>query len=215
MFEFYRENVKFYLKIAWYRYLLYLLMLVPIFLAAIAGVFVLRKINIELFNIAVTSIALVPVIIAILLLSAFLLKFLFITGYSLVKHSEESEIRLNIFSKIVTKVANPKFLLAAIIILIAGYVIYSMVLSGSERLSQEEINTILFSFALTLLIYSVLFFVFLSRHIFIRAIKVLWEVLPGILWKGLVVLALLASQVLIIGIIFLLVLTFVTPAILG
>ncbi len=215
MFEFYKENVKFYLKIAWYRYLLYLAMLVPIFLVATGGVFALRKINVELFNIAVTSIALAPIIIAVLLFSIFLLKFLFITGYSFVKHSEESGIRLNILSKIVTKVASPKFLLLAFIVLIAGYFIYSIVISDSQRLSQDAINAILFSVALTLLIYSVILFFIPIRHLFIHLISILWEVLPGVLWKLLVVLALLAIQLLVLGTIFFLVFTFITPVILG
>lgn len=224
MFEFYKENVKFYLKIAWYRYMLYLLLLVPIFLVATAGVLVLRtvnleffnvRVNIEFFNVAVTSIMIAAVIIPLLVVAAFFLKFLFITGYSLVKHSEESEVRLNIFSKIVSKVANPKVLLFAFIILITGYVLYSMGLSGSERLSQQDVNIILFSLAVTMLIYSVLVFLFFSRHRFMHLLNTIWDVLPGMLWKGLVVLAFLASQLLIFGIIFVLVFTFVTPAILG
>lgn len=215
MFEFYKENVKFYLKIAWYRYLLYLLMFIPVFLAATIGVFALRRINIELFNIAVTSIALAPIIIGILLFSVFFLKFLFITGYSLGKDMEESGTWLHIISRIVTKIANPKVLLLAFVILLAGFLIYSQVLSDSQRLSRAELNNILFSVALTLLIYSLLVFLFSTRHLFIHLIRVLWEVLPGILWKVLVLLALIASQLLVLGLIFFFVFTFVTPAILG
>ena len=89
MFDFYKENLKFYLKIAWYRYLLYLALFLPIFLLATMVVFLLRRVNIELFNIAVTSIALAPIIIGGIFLLALLLKFLFLSGYSIAKHFEE------------------------------------------------------------------------------------------------------------------------------
>ncbi len=214
MFEYYKENVKFYLRIAWYRYVLYLLMLIPVFLAATIGVFALRKIDIELFNIAVTSIALAPIVIGILLLLVFLLKFLFITGYSVAKDMEESGARWNIVSKIVTKVANPKLLLLAFVILVVGFFIYSQVLTDSQRLSQPQLNAILFSVALTLLVYSLLIFLIPTTRVFIHLISVLWEFLPGALWKMLVLLAIVASQLLVIGIIFLLIFTFVTPMIL-
>ena len=215
MFDFFRENVKYYLKIAWYHYLLYLALLLPLFLFATAGVFLLRKVNIELFNIAVTSIALAPIIIGALFLLALFFKFVFITAYSMTKQVEESGVRWQLVSKIVTKVANPKLLLLAFLILVAGYLIYSQVLSDIERLSSVDRNTILFSVALTLLIYSALAFLFSTRHIFIHLIIVLWEFLPGALWKVFILFVIIASQLVLLGLIYILVSTFVAPMILA
>jgi hypothetical protein len=190
-------------------------MLIPIFLAATVGVFVLRKIHVELFNIAVTTIAVAPIIIGVLLLLAFLLKFAFITIYSIAKDLEESGTRWNIISRIVSKVANPKILLLGFVILLIGFLIYSQVLTDSERLSRADLNAILFSVALTLLIYTLLIFLFSTRHLVIHLITVLWEFLPGALWKLLMLLGLLISQVALLALIYLFVSRFVVPRILA
>jgi hypothetical protein len=210
MFEFYRENLKYYLKIALYKYMLYLALVTPLFLLLVVAVSLLRlKFEARLINIAVVSIAVAPIIVGGLLLLMLVLKFLFITIYSLAKDQQESGRRFQFIFRVVRRLASPKWFLLVLFVLISGYVVYSQILP--TLVPPNEINTVILSLALTLLIYSVLLILFSTRHLVISLVRALWEYLPGLVWRLLVALAIISSQLVILAAIYLVVSRILVP----
>lgn len=217
MFEFYRKNVEYYLKIALYRYIphLMLVLLLFIFSCIVFGGLLLRKpdlIKFSLMKIAVVSIAVSPLVIGILMLLFFSLKFIFITGYSFVKYlKDESKIGKIFWSLIKRFITSPKILLLALVIIILGYVMYSQILP--DIVPPAKIDNVILSLALTLLIYGVLLFLFRTRHTVVRLIRALWEYFPGLVWRFLVALVLITSQLVLLAAIYLVVSVILVPMI--
>ncbi len=218
MFEFYRENVKYYLTIALYRYVphLILALLLFIFSSIVFGGLLLLKsdlITFSLMKITVVSIAVSPLVIGILMLLFFSLKFIFITGYSFVKYLiDESRFGKIFWSHIKRFITSPKILLLALVIIILGYVMYSQILP--DIVPPAEIDNVILSLALTLLIYGVLLFLFRTRHVIVSLVRALWEYFPGLVWRLLVALALITSQLVLLAAIYLVVSAILVPMIL-
>lgn len=210
MFEFYRKNLRYYLQMALYKYMLYLALVTPLFLLLVILVSLLRlKVEAPLVNIAVVSIAVAPIIVGGLLLLMLFLKFLFITIYSLAKDEQESGRRFQFIFRVVRRLTSPKWFLLALLILISGFVVYSRVLP--TIVPPSEINTVILSLALTLLIYSVFLILFFTRHLVISLVRALWEYLPGLVWRLLVALTIISSQLVILAIIYLVVSKILVP----
>jgi hypothetical protein len=90
-------------------------------------------------------------------------------------------------------------------------VTYDRILPGILQSTDEiVINRVIFSVALTLLIYSVLF-LFIIRRFFVRLTKALWDYLPGLAWKVLVALTIISSQFVILAAIYLVVYMLLVP----
>ncbi len=126
--EFYRENIKFSLKILYYRFTIYLIIFfIPSFIIIALSAFLVSNIRPELSNIALVSIIVSILFFALYVLSAFFLRFLYITGYSLLREQEESKEKLEILYKIYRKFTDWKFALKLVAGLVALVAIASVI----------------------------------------------------------------------------------------
>lgn len=197
MLEFYRENLRYSSKILWFRLLAYSFVAIPFSVIITAGLFLLFKINRDIFNIAVLSVLTLPVFLFLIVAGLFLWNFIYITGYSFFKKQEETLKISQIIYKIYGKIIRPKVLIvlfaASLLFITLGSVIYFYILPESIA-SHIGIKV-----SLTLLIYALLgFLIVITPHV-LRIVIKLFHIIPGILLKIFIGLAVLLSQVLVLA----------------
>lgn len=125
--EFYRENIKFSLKALYYRFIIYLIFSLPLFAIMALSVFLLSKISAKLSNIALVSMIASILLFALYVLFGFFLRFLYITGYSLLREQEESKEYIEILYKVYRAFTSWKFVLKLVVMLFVLVTIGSVI----------------------------------------------------------------------------------------
>lgn len=139
MLKFYRKNLWFSLKLLYYKYRFSLILTVPLIILITLGLFALSRTNPDLFNIVTVLIITIPVLLILFVLLAFLLRFAYITGYSLIKGGEEFVESEEISFHLLSGIASGKFIASLIILcllsLTLGSLIYLHVIPESVDIS--------------------------------------------------------------------------------
>jgi hypothetical protein len=128
--EFYRDNVKYFLKLLYYRYFVSVALVLFLFLVIGSVLFILSTINRDLFNIAVFCTIAAFIFLGLVIAGLFLINLAYITGYSLFKDVKEESVIIGVFFSIGRILTNWRFILILFaffctsVLIIAGLYFY-------------------------------------------------------------------------------------------
>jgi hypothetical protein len=204
MLEFYRDNIKYSLKILYYKYLLFLVAVAfPVSVITVGGLLVLSKFDRDLFNIVLFCTVSALFFLGLVLLLGFIANFIFMTGYSFLKNEQEEEKIIGIWFEIGKTLTNWKFILIALALSFAavtvGSLLYRYVLPDIDLYNLMKLTLVV---EIKLVITAIILVGIIKRGSIWRSIIHIIKTIYGILQKTLLIVLLLLASAILVGIIY-------------